>query len=302
MRRSLRTGLLVLVTAFAVSPAPARADAASPRACAGTCGDGVVDAGCEQCDLGAANCPPGTLCDAGCTSDCRIIGRCTGGGGACTTAADCAPGEGCCGNGLREPGEQCDDGNLLDGDCCSSDCRIEPADRCAPEVCAAAGPHLRPIADATAVIAGRVPAGVERRWRTAGRIVLGPASAAPDARAVELRVTQHGADVCRADAGAGAFVPRGARCPRRWRLRTATRALEGLLRQPRLRRGGGRACAARLGYALRGAFGSLVPLTQPGLVRQSLTIGDDCYTALLVCSVDGDGALVCRPARVGPPP
>lgn len=30
-----------------------------------------------------------------------------------------------CGNGIREPGEQCDDGNLLAGDGCSAECRLE---------------------------------------------------------------------------------------------------------------------------------------------------------------------------------
>jgi len=34
-----------------------------------------------------------------------------------------------CGNGIVEPGEQCDDGNLVDGDGCSSTCQVEP--RCA---------------------------------------------------------------------------------------------------------------------------------------------------------------------------
>src|SRR5439155_21840626 len=32
-----------------------------------------------------------------------------------------------CGNGMVEPGEQCDDGNTVDGDCCSSTCQFEPA-------------------------------------------------------------------------------------------------------------------------------------------------------------------------------
>src|SRR5881296_3709566 len=32
-----------------------------------------------------------------------------------------------CGNGFLDPGEQCDDGNTLDGDCCSSTCQFEPA-------------------------------------------------------------------------------------------------------------------------------------------------------------------------------
>lgn len=32
-----------------------------------------------------------------------------------------------CGDGVLESPEQCDDGNLLDGDCCSSSCQFEPA-------------------------------------------------------------------------------------------------------------------------------------------------------------------------------
>jgi cysteine-rich repeat protein len=36
-------------------------------------------------------------------------------------------GELVCGNTFVEPGEDCDDGNTLDGDCCSSTCHFEPA-------------------------------------------------------------------------------------------------------------------------------------------------------------------------------
>jgi len=32
-----------------------------------------------------------------------------------------------CGNGIQEVGEECDDGNVVDGDCCSSACLMEPA-------------------------------------------------------------------------------------------------------------------------------------------------------------------------------
>ena len=32
-----------------------------------------------------------------------------------------------CGNGVVDLGEACDDGNTLDGDCCSADCQVEPA-------------------------------------------------------------------------------------------------------------------------------------------------------------------------------
>ena len=42
-----------------------------------------------------------------------------------------------CGDGVLDLGEQCDDGNLIDGDCCSSTCQLETTDT----VCrAAAGP------------------------------------------------------------------------------------------------------------------------------------------------------------------
>ena len=38
-----------------------------------------------------------------------------------------------CGNSTIDDGEQCDDGNTIDGDCCSSTCEIEPADTvCGP--------------------------------------------------------------------------------------------------------------------------------------------------------------------------
>ncbi len=43
----------------------------------------------------------------------------------------------CCGNGVLDPGEECDDGNLEDGDCCSSKCKLESSTTmCRP----AAGP------------------------------------------------------------------------------------------------------------------------------------------------------------------
>jgi len=62
------------------------------------CGDGIVnDAGAEDCE------PPGT---ATCTSSC-----------AARTPL--------CGDGYQTPPEQCEDGNLLDGDGCTSDCVVE---------------------------------------------------------------------------------------------------------------------------------------------------------------------------------
>jgi cysteine-rich repeat protein len=74
--------------------------------------DGVFCNGVEFCDAVADcsstgdPCPDGTVCDEA-TDECVV-------------AADC-------GNGILEPGEECDDGNTLDGDCCSANCTFEPA-------------------------------------------------------------------------------------------------------------------------------------------------------------------------------
>jgi cysteine-rich repeat protein len=58
----------------------------------------------------------------------------------------------CCGNGTVDSGEQCDDGNALDGDCCSSTCQYEAngnvctpdANVCTDDVCDGAGTCLHP--------------------------------------------------------------------------------------------------------------------------------------------------------------
>ena len=42
-----------------------------------------------------------------------------------------------CGNGILEPGEECDDGNTINGDGCSATCKVQPGFSCAgsPSVC-----------------------------------------------------------------------------------------------------------------------------------------------------------------------
>jgi len=57
-----------------------------------------------------------------------------------------------CLNGVLDPGEDCQDGNVTDGDCCSSRCRFEPAgsactndgNTCTDDVCDGAGTCAHP--------------------------------------------------------------------------------------------------------------------------------------------------------------
>jgi fibro-slime domain-containing protein len=51
-----------------------------------------------------------------------------GSGGGCDACSDVAPGF--CGDGLIQPGEQCDDANMVSGDGCSVTCQIEPGFVC----------------------------------------------------------------------------------------------------------------------------------------------------------------------------
>jgi cysteine-rich repeat protein len=114
------------------------------------CGDGFVSPG-EECD--DANMVNGDGCDSckfSCVSDdparnCAGLDPCVGtttcddvthtcgdpvgDGEVCAMASVCVNGA-CtvivCGDGVMHPGEACDDGNLVDGDGCQSDCTLLP--------------------------------------------------------------------------------------------------------------------------------------------------------------------------------
>jgi cysteine-rich repeat protein len=97
-----------------------------------SCGDGIVNQSSEECDGGddcTADCknvppPPPPSCGDGIVN--QSSEECDGGDD-CTR--DCKkvppPPPPCCGNGILEAGEECDDGNLNDGDGCSCECILE---------------------------------------------------------------------------------------------------------------------------------------------------------------------------------
>ncbi len=100
------------------------------------CGDGIVTAGFEECDDGAANsdstpsacrtnclrarCGDRVVDDGESCDDGNVLG-CDGCSASCTVEQGTV-----CGDGIVAPGcEQCDDGNGDDGDGCDSGCRFE---------------------------------------------------------------------------------------------------------------------------------------------------------------------------------
>ena len=116
----------------------------------------TADRMCTACTV----CPPGgyeavpcgATTDAQCAPCAGNCATCTGASDFCTSCglgfqlvgASCVPS---CGNGVLDPGEMCDDGNLVDGDGCAATCLEEVGFYCfgvAPSRCLAGGCSFEP--------------------------------------------------------------------------------------------------------------------------------------------------------------
>ncbi len=162
------TGTLAPICDSAGTVCDTNVDCGAAECCptGGPCGNGIVEA-TEACDLGTSNCDPlagGACCASHCDeTTCQVLGECTNDQSCCSDASECAPGFGCCGNGIIDVGETCDDGNLQDGDCCTSSCLL-PAG-CTPPCPRVAGPQLLQAASMKAKFSDKDGDGTYERWK-----------------------------------------------------------------------------------------------------------------------------------------
>jgi cysteine-rich repeat protein len=109
------------------------------------CDDGDMCSGTETCRTATHLCQPGTALGDGTT--CTTAGGVTG---VCRSAVCVRSG---CGDGTVDPGEECDDGNAVNGDGCetnclyschvAADCREVPDNPCTTDTCSAVGDGQR---------------------------------------------------------------------------------------------------------------------------------------------------------------
>ncbi|AKF09649.1 MopE-related protein [Sandaracinus amylolyticus] len=93
-------------------------DGCEPISCVPSCDD-PLDCDDENPCNGVEICSAGSKCEPGVPSTDRICTTPSGDDGVCDSGV-CIPAG--CGNGVREEGEECDDGNSMAGDGCEPDC------------------------------------------------------------------------------------------------------------------------------------------------------------------------------------
>ncbi len=261
----------------------------------GRCGDGAVNVPGEKCDLGdGVNGMPGVPC----TADCKIIGKCTGSGDPCQTAAQCPAGQGCCGNAVPEGDEQCDDGNAIPDDLCNNSCVNNPGGIPILGCEGLFGPNViqafvksASFTDTPAVVGPGFD-----RWKTNGDFNLpNGASIDPDSEQVKIVFGQGSSPtpLYSARVTPGAFVQKALPPRPRWLFLSKLANVPNALGWHK----------ASLNQNLNKVRDNLdgrnvaIPLDTSGTirVRQTLRSGDDCATAVLTCTMKNAGkVLKCK--------
>ena len=244
------------------------------------CGDAIVDEPAEACDLGfGENGQPGQPCTAGC----EIAGFCLGSNQACDDPGDCPSGQGCCGNGIREGNEQCDDGNGIADDTCDECVSTSgglPLVGCEDVF----GRHVIPMFVKSAVFKDttKVPGPGFDSWRTRGDFNLGDSVAIdPDSETVKVIFSQGGPmPLYEAELPPGSFTQAAGVGKTIWKFMNVaanTPGAEGLKTTK---------FVLVLNKTKQSAAGKSVPIpisltalgAPPIKVRMSMRIGDDCAT------------------------
>lgn len=288
--------------------------ACSGGACIGVppvCGDGVVQNPCEQCDLGAQNGQPGS----GCTSSCNASGRCTVSQQECAVAADCPPNQGCCGNTLVDIGEQCDDGNLHPGDCCSGTCQDEPATSCTPSLCAElgiVGPHVLAASEKLRLTDAKADGTLEKWNKTGDFNLFSGQSVNPAGERVVVAISENDGANGRNELYRIALEPDD--CPpatscfppnrqgTTWRYRDSRNAADpgaacGFDGATIKKQAGNKIKFQFKGKAdAKDSCAYTFPRPSATVLREDIVIGDECATVLLDCRVfGGNRTYTCTP-------
>lgn len=264
------------------------------------CGDAVIDAPNEECDLGPVdNGAPGSPCSA----TCQILGTCTGSSTACDDVSDCPVGEGCCGDAVRDGDEECDDGNNIPDDLCDGTCILTPQGVPILGCEDVSGPHLMPSFVKTARFADSKdnPGFGLDRWKLKGDFNLSTGvTVDPDSEPVRIIINQAGpAPLYDALLPPGSFVQKSSTKSPKWRFADKEGDVPGALG---MRKAQAKRQLNRAFYSLAGQ-GVIIPIdflalgAPPIRVRQSIRIGDDCATAVLRCTLAPNGnSLKCTSA------
>jgi len=228
----------------------------------------------------------------------------------CARAADCADGAGCCGNGTIDGDEECDDGNLQDGDCCTSRCKTSCAD-CVPTCGGASGPHLQLLPPTKLRFTDRTGDGTFERWRIEfrGRVPFAAGqSIDPATEDVRLVVGESDGGCppalrVLAEFGLGANQCGGKMCWDRCRSRRRTNGERCVMHDATEMRSdpdGIRVARViergdEVAAVFRGKNLARIPLPRTDRVRVCLHVGDDALTRMLRCKLKREGrVLVCR--------
>jgi len=264
------------------------------------CGDAVIDAPNEECDLGdLANGAPGSPCSA----TCQILGTCTGSSTACDQVSDCPLGEGCCGDASRDGDEECDDGNNIPDDLCDGTCTLTPQGVPILGCEDVSGPHLMPGFVKTAKFADSKanPGFGLDKWKVKGDFTLSTGvTIDPDSEPVRVIINQAGpAPLYDAVLAPGSFQQKGSVNAPNWRFADKEGDVPGALG---LQKASAKRQLNRAIYSLSGEK-VIIPIdflalgAPPIRVRQTIRVGDDCATAVLRCTLASNGnSLKCTSA------